>query len=336
MSTMEFERLTGSEKAGILLLSLPEDSVRDFLARLEDREVERVLSAVARFDTVPPEIQRLVLEEFRNTLGRQEVSVRGGYGRAREIASRALDDERASRVMDRLGQDEKRVDYTLRAYSPEFIAETLHDEHPQTIALVLSQLPAERGAAVIGALDEAFRSEVVVSLAELESVTTEIIAEVEEGVAELFARPQGAETRVGGADQAAKVLNRVAKDDGSAILEGLDERDPELAGRIRNRMLTFNDLVGVDDRGFQALLREIPTDELVVALKTASDAMKDKIFSNVSKRAADQIREEMDLAGPVRLSEVEEKQQAIVTTARKLEEEGKLSIEAGRSRDVLV
>ncbi len=334
---MEFERLTGSEKAGILLLSLPEESVRDFLDRLEDREVERILSAVARFDTVPPEIQRLVLEEFRNTLGRQEVSVRGGYARAREIASRALDDERASRVMDRLGQDEKRIDWTLRAYSPDFIAETLREEHPQTIALVLSQLPAERGATVIGALEERLRADVVVSLAELESVTTEIIAEVEEGVSELFARPQGAATRVGGADQAAKVLNRVAKEEGSAILDGLDERDPELAGLIRNRMLTFNDLVGVDDRGFQALLREVPTDELVVALKTASDAMKDKIFSNVSKRAADQIREEMDLAGPVRLSEVEEKQQAIVAAARKLEAEGKLSIEAGgSSSDVLV
>lgn len=333
---MEFERLNGSEKAGILLLSLSQDMVRDFLERLEDREVERILSAVARFDSVPSEIQRLVLDEFKNTLGKEDLSVRGGYGRAREIASSALDAQRASRVIDRLGQDEKRIDWTVRAYSPSFVAQTLEDEHPQTIALVLSQLPADRGAEVLGALEEALRSEVVIRLAELESVTTDVIGEVEEGVAELFGRPLGPETRVGGADAAAKVLNRVAKDDGSAILDGLDERDPELAGLIRNRMLTFNDLVGVDDRGFQALLREVPTDELVIALKTSSDAIKEKIFGNVSKRAADQIREEMELQGPVRLSEVEEKQQSIVAIARQLEEEGKLSIEAGGSRDVLV
>ena len=140
---------------------------------------------------------------------------------------------------DRFGLSKKTL---VRAYSPTFVAQTLEDEHPQTIALVLSQLPADRGAEVLGALEDALRSEVVIRLAELESVTTDVIGEVEEGVAELFGRPLGPETRVGGADAAAKVLNRVAKDDGSAILDGLDERDPELAGLIRNRMLTFNDL----------------------------------------------------------------------------------------------
>ncbi len=333
---MEFERLTGSEKAGILLLSLPEPMVSEYLDRLEDPEVERILSAVARFGTVPGDIQKRVLAEFRSTLGRSEVALRGGHDRAREIAQNSLDPSRTARVLERLGREEKRIEWVLRAYSPAFIAETLENEHPQTISLILSQLPSERGAAVIADLPESIRSDVVMSLAELESVTTDVIAEVEEGVAELFGRPIGTETRVGGADAAAKLLNSVAKSEGSAILDGLDERDPELAGLIRNRMLTFNDLISIDDRGFQSLLREVPTEELVVALKTASDEMRDKIFKNVSKRAADQIREEMDLMGPVKLSDVEQIQQNVVDAARRLEEEGKLSIEVGGSSDVLV
>ncbi len=333
---MEYERLTGSEKAGILVLSLPEEQVREFLGSLEDHEVERVLSAVARFDSVAPEIQRRVIAEFRTTLGKREVATHGGHDRASEIAHKVLGSERASRIIDRLGEDEKRIDWTLRAYAPEFIAETIAEEHPQTIALIVSQLPADRGAAVIGALPEDIRSEVVIGLAELESVTTDVIAELEEGVAELFGRPVGAETRVGGADVAAKLLNSIAKADGSAILDGLTERDPELAGRIRNRMLTFNELVCLDARGMQTLLREVPTEELVVALKTATDEMKDKIRSNLSKRAAEQLQEEMELLGPVKISEVEKVQQGIVETARRLEEEGSLSIEVGETDDVLV
>ena len=333
---MDFERLTGSEKAGILVLSMPEEMVQHFLENLEDPEIERVLSAVARFDNVPPEVQQKVVAEFRSTIGRREVAVRGGHDRARDIAQANLESGRAARILERLGEDEKRIDWTLRAYAPAFIAETIAEEHPQTIALILSQLPAERGALVIAELPEDIRSEVVLSLAQLESVTTDWIAELEEGVADLFGRPVGAETRVGGADAAAKLLNSVAKSEGSAILDVLDQRDPELAGLIRNRMLTFNDLTSIDNRGFQILLREVPTEDLVVALKTATDEMKQKIFGNVSKRAADQIREEMDLQGPIKLSEVDQVQQGIVEIARRLEDEGQLSIQVGESDDVLV
>ena len=333
---MEFESLTGSEKAGILVLSLPEDMVRDFLARLDDAEVERILSAVARFDRVPPELQRLVVAEFRDTLGKREVVTHGGHDRARAIAHSVLEEGRATAILERLGQDEKRIEWTLRAYAPGFVAETLSEEHPQTIALILSQLPADRGAAVISELPEEIRSEVVMSLAELDSVTTDVISELEEGVLELFGRPVSVEARVGGTEAAAQLLNRIAKSEGSAILEMLEGRDAELAGLIRNRMLTFNDLASIDGRGVQSLLREVPTDELVIALKSASDEMKDKVFANVSKRAAEQIREEMELLGPVKLSEVDQLQRSIVDLARRLEEEGKLTIEVGESNDVLV
>jgi len=333
---LEFAGMTGSEKAAVLVLSLPEELVSEYLGQLEDPEVERILSAVARIDDVPPDLQKRVLADFRSRTGRRELTAHGGNDRAREIAERSLGEDRAERILERLGQEERRIEWTLRAYSAAFIAETISREYPQTVALILSQLPADRGAEEIAELPESIRGDVVIALAELESVTTDVIEELELGVADLFGRPPGAATRVGGADAAAKLLNRVAKSDGSAILEILDERDPDLAGLIRNRMLTFNDLVGVDDRGFQTLLREVQTEDLVVALRAASEEISQKVFANVSKRAADQIREEMDLQGPMKLSDVEQVQQQIVAEARRLEEEGKLTISAGGDEDVLV
>lgn len=334
--SLDYSRLTGSDKAAVLVLSLPDEMVREYLAVLEDNEIEKVLAAVSRIDEVPPELQKRVLSDFRNKTGRREIAAQGGSERAREIAEHALGDERALRILDRLGEEERRIEWTLRAYAPDFIAETISAEHPQTVALILSQLPAERGAEVIGELPEEIRSDVVIRLAELESVTTDVIELLEHGVADMFGRPTGAATRVGGTDAAAKLLNRVAKSEGSAILEMLDERDPDLAGLIRNRMLTFDDLASIENRGFQALLREVPTEDLVTALRAASEEMSEKVFGNVSKRAADQIREEMELQGPMKLADVEVVQQRIVAEARRLEEEGKLSINAGGDDDVLV
>jgi flagellar motor switch protein FliG len=333
---MDFERLTGPEKSAVLVLSLPEDAVRGFLSRLADEEVERIMAAVSRLGEVPPHVQENVLREFRDALGSAEHAVLGGRSRALSLIRSALDESRSRQILEKLGRDEKRLDWTLRSFEPPYIAEVLAGEHPQTIALVLSQLPADRGAHVIAHLPEEQRPEVVIRLAELETVSNDLITLLEEGVAELFGRPMGAPTKVGGRDAAAKLLNRVPKSEGSAILEGVDGRDPDVAVEIRKRMLTFNDLISVDNRGFQTLLREISTEDLVVALKTASEEMKEKVFANVSSRAAEQIKEEAEYLPPMKLSEVEAIQGQVVEVARRLEEEGKLNIEGSGGEDVLV
>lgn len=333
---MEYEQLTGPDKAAVLVLSLAQDRVRDFLHRLSDEEVERIMAAVSRIEEIPPRVQERVLKDFVDAIGQQEYAILGGRKRALDLIEGAFDAERAKYVLEKLGRDQKRIDWTLRGFESEFVAHTLADEHPQTIALILSQLPSDRGAAVIGALPEEVRPEVVLRLAELDTVTNELITLLEEGVAELFGERPGAPARVGGRDVAAKLLNRVPKSAGTGILEGVDHRDPEVAGAIRKRMLTFNDLSSIDNRGFQTLLREVPTEDLVVALKTANDEMREKVFSNVSARAADQIREESDLVGPMKLSEVEKIQEQIVEIARRLEEEGRLQIESGGGDDALV
>lgn len=333
---MQVERLTGSEKAAVLLLCLPEGEQRRIAEALDDGEIERILAAVSRFEEVDADIQQSVLSEFRESLGRSELKVHGGRDRAREIAETVLEGSRATRILEHLGRNERSIESTFRGYTPDFIAETIGVEHPQTIALVVSQLPAERGAEIIAALAEEIRPDVVLRLAELESVTTEVIAELEEGIALLFARPPGVETRVAGAETAAQLLNRIPKSEGSSILEGLQDRAPDIAGILRNRMLTFNDLASLQTRELQSLVREVQTDQLAIALKTASDEMREKVFGSVSKRAGDQLREEIDLLPPMRLSEVEEVQQGIVETARRLESEGAITIQVGGGDDVLV
>lgn len=333
---MDYERLSGTEKTAVLLLSLPAETARDYLSRLGDEEVERILSAVTRVEEVPLPVQERVLAEFQEALGRREQSIAGGREQALELAQSALDPARAQRILGRIGPEERGIEQTLRPFAACFVGETLAEEHPQVIALVLAQLPVERGAAVIAALPEDVRPEVVRRLADLDSVPAELVAELEQGVALLFGEPPGGALRVGGSDAAAKLLNRARRSEAQEILDRLEARAPEIAGEIRKRMLTFDDLAQLDKRGFQALLREVPVEDLVIALKTASEQMREKIFSNVSSRAAEQLREEGELVGAMKLSEVERVQQGIVEVARRLEADGKLTIEVGGGDDVLV
>lgn len=333
---MELETLTGTEKAAILMLSFPEDTARAFLSQLADNEVEQILSAISRLDEVPANLQEAVVEEFRTSLGQGEKTVSGGRGRALELLETALDDKRREKLLTKLGRDERRVDWTLRGFETPYVAEILQHEHPQTIALVLAQLPSERGALIVEALPESLRPDVVIRLASLNDVSDDVISQLEDGVAGLFGSRLAAGVRVGGSDAAAQMLNRVAKEDGDAILEGLDQHDPQIASQVRRKMLTFNDLVSIDNRGFQNLLREVATEDLVMALKLANDEMKEKVFGNVSSRAADQIREELELSPPRKLSEVEAIQDQVVETARRLADEGALQLEMGEGGDVLV
>jgi flagellar motor switch protein FliG len=333
---LEYEALTGSDKAAIVILSMPPNIAQEFLQGLDDREVEKALAAVARIDEIPPRVQERVLLEFRDSLGKSEEAVAGGRKRAMELLSESMDADRAQKILEGLGRDQKRIDWTLRAFQPSFIAEALADEHPQSIALMLSQLSAERAADIVRDLTEELRAEVVFRLANLDSVTTEILGDLELGVAELFTRLPVNSTRVGGANVAADVLKRVPKDDSATILEGVDERDSEAAGEIRKRLVKFDDLTNIDRRGLQVLLREISSEDLAVALKTAADEMRDKVFENLSSRAVDQIKEEMDLLGPMKLSDVEQVQEQIVEVARGLEAEGRLTIDLGGGDELMV
>lgn len=330
---LQYELLSGTEKAAILMMALPPARVRELMGRLDDKEAERILVCISRFGVIPASVLERVMRDFQEAIGKHEISVQGGREQAFNLIAKAIDPARADRLKEKLGRDEKRIEWSLREYAPDFIAEQLALEHPQTIALILAQFPSERGSAVVAQLPDESRPEVMLRVANLETVASDVIYELEDEVSMMFNRQAGTPTPVGGTDVAAKLLNSVSKTASQEILEQMDSRDPEIAADIRKKMLTFNDLETIDKRGFQALLREIPTEDLVIALKTASDAMKEKVFSNVSSRAADQIREESELLPPMRLSEIENVQRQIVDVARRLEEEGVLSIDTGGGGD---
>lgn len=333
MGALQFEMLTGAEKAAILMLAMGPDQVGELLAKMEDHEVERILASVSRFDEIAATILDRVLQDFIDAIGNHELNIHGGRERALNLISQTLEGERARRLKEKLGRDEKRIDWTLRGYSAGFIADAIKEEHPQTIAVILAQIPSDRGAQIIKELPDNVQADVLLRIAGLDTVNSEIVYQLEEEVALMFHRTLGAPTPLGGTDSAAKILNGVPKSDGQTILEGVDTKDPDTASEIRKRMLTFNDLSSIDKRGFQSLLREIPTEDLVIALKTASEDMKEQVFGNVSSRAADQIREESELLPPMKLSEIEAIQMTIVDVARRLEEEGTLTIDAGGGGD---
>jgi flagellar motor switch protein FliG len=333
---VEFERMTGVEKAAVLALALPDEAAQALLSRLGEDELERVLAAVASFDEVPGIVRERVLAEFRAALDRRKLVLVGGRARAVALARGALDGERADRVTKGIGRDEARIDRILARFEPGFIARTLAGEHPQTIALVLSQLSPEPAAAVVAALPGALGADVVIRLASLELVPAAVIAELEAGIAELFDADVGPAAAVGGKELAARILNRVPRTAGHALLEAVDARDPGVAAEIRRRMLRFDELRRIDRRGFQMLLREVPIEDLVLALKATTEEMREKVFENVSSRAAEQIREEAELLGAVRRSDVERVQERIVEIARRLEEEGRLELEDGESVDAVL
>ena len=224
----------------------------------------------------------------------------------------------------------------FRGLEPSFVADALKAEHPQTIAVILSQLPVEFGGTVIGELPEELRAGIVLRVAELEEISSDTISEIYESVSALFESRVELARGVEGRAAAAKMINQVDRDCGESILSVVEESDSELAKQIRKRMLTINDLAPIQDREFQLLLREISSEDLVVSLKTAEPELKEKVFRNLSSRAADQLREDLDMLGPMKLSDVEAAQERIVTVARNLSDEGTINLPIGGAQDDLV
>lgn len=323
---MEYERLTGTEKAAVLTLALPEEAARALLGRLGEDEVERILAAAAHLDEVPAPVLERVLAEFRESLSCRRHVVLGGRARAGALARSSLAEATGIALSQRIGRDDARIDRRLARFSPGFVARTLAPEHPQTTALVLSQLPPERAAFVIAALPPEVAADVVLRLASLDDVPRAVIAELEEAIAEIFDGGSGPPSPVGGVEVAARLMAKVPRSAAHAVLDGAEAANPILVEEIRRRMFRFDDLQRLDRRGFQLLLQEVPIEDLVLALKNASEAMCAKVFENVSMRAAEQVREEMDLLGVVRTSEIEAVQARILDTARRLEEEGRLDL----------
>ncbi len=310
------------------------------LSSLNEDEVEQLTLDLSSLGPVEPDVRMQVMEEFyRMAMAKRFVS-QGGIDFARNLLENAFGNERALEILTRLQSSLQEVPFEfLKRADPAQICSFIQDEHPQTIALILAHLNPQISSVILSSLPQEIRADVVVRIAAMDRTPPEIVREVERVLERKMASvfSQGF-TFAGGVKEVAEILNRIDRNAEKTIMADLEERDPELADEIARLMFTFDDLVYVEDGGIQKALREIETKDLAMALKSASEEVKEKVFRNMSERAREMILEEIEFMGPVRLRQVEEAQQKIVSVVRRLEDAGELVVQGrgGGSEDQLV
>ncbi len=329
---LQKDKLNGITRAAILLLCLGEEVAAQVMRELSDEEIFRVTRAMAEIDHIPEDIKTAVLSDFELSTEAQAGLVIKGQDFAKRTIAASGDEQRVKSLMKQfITGTESRPLETIAKMQPAMVAGLLEREHPQTIALVLSTQTPEHSGAIISHLPEEMRADVIYRIATIDAVSPGVIDRIEDALHREIGVVVGTQEQrqVGGIPKVVEILDRMENNLDADILDNLEEMDPDMVEEIRKQMFTFEDLVNIDGRSLQMILREVNNDSLTLALKTASDELKEKIFANMSARAADMIRDDLEALGPVRLSEVEAMQQTIVKIAMKLEEEGKLVLGKG-------
>jgi len=324
----DMAELTGVQKAAVLLLALDQDAASMVLGKLNSKAVEEITRELASTEKVPEAIRDSVLNEFYELAVAQNWAREGGLDYARSLLMKSLDPKDAERIMGQISQQVRRTPFAFlqKAESTNLLT-FIQDEHPQTIALIVSHLAHHKASEILGGLPGPKQIEVVKRVANMEQTNPEVIAEVEQGLEARLANMLNQNfEKIGGVNTVAEMLNLVDRTTEKGIMEGLEAEDPDLVEEIRRLMFVFEDINLVDDKGIQAVLKEVENEELAIALKAASDELRDKIFKNMSERAATMIGEDMEFMGPVRMSDVEGAQQRIVDIVRRLEDAGDIII----------
>ena len=331
------KQLTGVQKTAILLLALGDQYVQKIFKELDRDEIVKVSKAMVELETVPQEIVESVLAEFNEAFLSGKRALVGGPSQAKKILSKVLDGESVEDIMKRLEYDYKPPPFRgLENYSPNIMARILSNEHPQTLALILGHLPPHQAAEVLKNLPAGVRPEVLLRLAKLETVPLEMLYEVDSVLREQLEAMGGEGQKVGGVQAVAEILNATERSIEEEVLSEIETESPQMAEEIRELMFVFEDIKDLDDRSIRELLKEISNEDLTLALKGASDELKEKFFSNLSERAATMIKEDLEIMGPVRLSDVEQAQRNIVRIVRQLEAEGRIVLAGKGGEDVLI
>ncbi len=323
--------LSGVKKSAILLLSLDADEAAEVLKRLPADAVEEVSREIASLGEIPMATRKDVFAEFYNAALAHAYLSEGGLEHAKNLLQKSLTKSEAERIIKTVTQQVQTTPFSfLQKAESENLLTFIQDEHPQTIALILAHLPAQKASEILVGLPSQKQIEVVKRIANMEQTNPEVIKEVERGLEHRLSDivSQTFE-KAGGVDTVAEMLNLADRSTEKGIMEGLEAEDPDLVESIRRLMFVFEDILLVNDKGIQSVLKEVDNEELSLALKTASEELKNKIFKNMSERAAQLIQEDMQYMGPVRVSDVEQAQQKIVDIVRRLEDAGEIII-AGR------
>ncbi len=327
----------GLEDAAILLMSLGEEEAAEVLKLLAPKEVQRLGETIARLKTVPRDRVESVIERFDAAARLDSMLVSDTDEYVKAVLRKALGEDKANLLIDRIlqGSDTTGIE-SLKWMDPQSVAELLRNEHPQIVAAILVHLDSDHAAAALRHFAERHRNEVMVRIATLDGIQPSALKDLNEVLSKVLAGGERMrKSNLGGAKSAAEILNLMGSAVETAVLDYVREADSELAQKIMDNMFTFDDLERLDDRGFQTLLKEVQTDQLILALKGASQELREKVFGNMSSRAAESLREDLESRGPVRLSEVEAEQKEILKTVRRLADEGQIVL-AGGGDDELV
>lgn len=330
--------MTGTDKAAILLLYLGNDVTAKVFEHMEDDDIKRISKSMAKLGHITRTTIMEVVEDFTTVINPESGIFSQGEEFVRKILEKALGPEKANILMEELQASSygDLVDI-LANMDPKSIANFLSQEHPQTIAVILAKLKSKQTSEIISLLPQELQAEVVLRIADVDQVSPEILLDIDEVMKREIKSMGGVQRyKVGGVEKVVDMFNHFDRSKEKQILDKLDVISPPLAEIIRKHLFTFEDVFSLDDRSIQQVMREVSNDTLTLAMKTSTDEVKNKIFKNISSRAADMIKEDLEVMGPVRLSDVEKAQGEIIKIVRKMEEEGKIVLAGRGSEDVLV
>ena len=329
--------LNGPEKAAMLLTYVGEDAAAEVVKFLDTSDIQMLGRKVAMIANTPGELFQEVAEEFEDVLKVDSVPADvDGY--IKSVVLKALGPEKASSILKRLSKhgDENGIE-TLKWMNPKLVADFVKNEHPQTIAVILANLPPENSAQVLTFLDKRTRVDIITRVATMESLAPGALEELEDAIRQNLSGTLSIQTRtLGGVKTAAEILNQIDRDTESEIIDTIEDKNAPLANSIQEEMFVFGDIAKIDDRGIQRILKEITNDQLILALKTAEEDLKESFLSNMSERAREMLLDEMESRGPVKLSDVNAAQLDVVRTTRKLISDGEIMSPSGEGEDALI
>jgi flagellar motor switch protein FliG len=321
----------GLENAAILLMSLGEEEAAEVFKHLEPKEVQRLGETIAKMKSISREKVASVLEQFSNVAADQSILVPDNDEYVKAVLKKALGEDKANLLLDRIlqGSDISGIE-SLKWMDPDAVAELLRNEHPQIVAAILVHLEHEQASLVLKAFVERHRNEVLVRIATLDGIQPSALTDLNDALSRLLAGGERQrKASLGGVKAAAEIINLLGGSVETSVLDYIREADGDLAQKIMDNMFTFDDLDKIDDKGIQALMKEVQGDSLVIALKGATPELREKIFKNMSTRAAETLREDLESRGPVRLAEVEAEQKEMLKIVRRLVDEGQIVLSGG-------
>lgn len=338
MSTLARSSITGKQKCAMLLIALGPATAAQIYKHLKEEEIEQLTLEIANIRNISPEEKDKILDDFYNMCIAQEYIIEGGIDYAKEILEKALGSQQALEIINKLTSTLKvrPFDFVRRA-DPSQILSFIQNEHPQTIAMILSYLKPQQAGVILSSLPESIQSDVAMRIAKMEATSPEIVKEVERILEKKLSSLVTQDyTSTGGIQTIVDILNAVDRSTEKNIIDTLETKDIELVEEIKKRMFVFEDIITLDNRSIQRVLREVDNHDIALALKGSNEEVQRVIYSNMSKRLADMIKEDIQYMGPVRLKDVEEAQQKVVNIIRRLEEAGEIVISRGGGDEIIV